>query len=163
MLLLIGINYALGRPTWQSSTEFKGKSSHAVDGYKNPTGFFTTCILTRENYYEPWWMVDLGEEIYVKEVRITNGIPKGGYPAKLSNFNARVGPENSNGGKTNPKCAPTHRSLVGHGATHVILCTSFILGRYLTIVINGLRGTLEFCEVQAYGFKRKFNMYYCIL
>ena len=48
-----GVNFALGKPTWQSSVETNGASFHAVDGYKHPNFSQDSCIQTWKEY-EPW-------------------------------------------------------------------------------------------------------------
>src|SRR4051812_10353384 len=54
----ITTNYALGKPTSQSSTGYGGDPSRAVDG--NTSGVWTNNSVTHTNFgHQPWWQVDL--------------------------------------------------------------------------------------------------------
>lgn len=52
-------NLSLGETTSQSSTDYSGVASRAVDG--NSTGSWKSGTVTHtSNEYQPWWQVDLG-------------------------------------------------------------------------------------------------------
>lgn len=68
-------NWALNKVTDQSSTDWPGQSSHAVDGCTTPT---CECTLT-DGQSEPWWAVDLGETVTVRQVVLLNTQTQGEY------------------------------------------------------------------------------------
>jgi type IV pilus assembly protein PilY1 len=62
---------AAGRPTSQSSTNYGGVDSRAVDG--NRDGVFANNSVTHTNSeYRPWWQVDLGASSQISRIRIFN-------------------------------------------------------------------------------------------
>jgi type IV pilus assembly protein PilY1 len=62
---------ASGKPTSQSSTDFGGVSSRAVDG--NRDGIFNNNSVTHTTtQYQPWWQVDLGTSSQISRIRIFN-------------------------------------------------------------------------------------------
>ena len=80
MDVLFAQNIALGKPTFQSSTQsirkhgsyIYGNSSKAVDGNKKSHYFdYQSCICTKYEF-NPWWADDLGKTLIVDKVRITN-------------------------------------------------------------------------------------------
>ena len=148
-----GINFAVGKPTQQSSTVQNGLSSNAVDGYKNPYYAENSCVQTSRQH-EPWWMVDLEQEVFVTSVRITNR--KDCCWENLANFNIKVGSNLMYGGTSNSMCAPTYKENVGAGKTQIFVCLLPMLGRYVTVAITGAGGVLNFCELEVYGYRRKF-------
>ncbi|XP_028400814.1 uncharacterized protein LOC114523946 [Dendronephthya gigantea] len=145
--LISGVNYAFAQPTWQSSTEADGVSSRAVDGcnYRHDQN---TCMQTKLQY-EPWWAVDLGQELFVTGVRITNRADC--CWGNLRNFEIRVGMNSTEGGKANPRCGPKYTQNVGAGQTVSVNCMPPLLGQILTVSIPDANGTLNFCEVEVYG------------
>jgi hypothetical protein len=64
-------NWALGRPTTQSSTGFGGLSSRAVDGNTDGNFFDNSVSHTNLDSY-PYWQVDLGASRFIDEVEIWN-------------------------------------------------------------------------------------------
>ncbi len=64
-------NVAMGRPTLQSSTAFKGDSRRATDG--NTDGIYrygsVTCTACEAN---PWWEVDLEDVHYIEAIELWN-------------------------------------------------------------------------------------------
>ena len=67
---MLSSNLAFQKPTWQTSTDYGGSSSRAVDGCANP-GYDTGCCIHTglENYAA--WGVDLGEQVQITYVDIT--------------------------------------------------------------------------------------------
>ena len=150
---VLGINLALGKPTNQSGTLLKGESSNAVDGFKHPNISENSCIHT-DNRYEPWWYVDLQALYYVTSVVISN---RGDCcDERLTNFEIKVGREDTDSGIRNPRCAPKFNQQVGPGKSVEISCDEPMLGRFVTIIINGTTGILNFCEVEVYGKRREW-------
>lgn len=62
------------------------------------------------------------------------------------------------GGKSNTQCGPTYSYNVAAGQTVSISCVPPLLGRYLSVSIVDNVGTLNFCEVEVYGYQRKFRL-----
>jgi hypothetical protein len=64
-------NVARGKPTAQSSTEFDGAASRAVDG--NTDGaFFSGSVTHTATAPNQWWMVDLGASYRIESISIYN-------------------------------------------------------------------------------------------
>ena len=64
-------NLALGKPTFQSSTGWRGDSSKAVDGDR--TTAFGNGLCTHTVFAPtPWWAVDLQQQYLVHRVDLTN-------------------------------------------------------------------------------------------
>ncbi|MCW3816023.1 discoidin domain-containing protein [Micromonospora sp. DR5-3] len=64
-------NFALGKPTQQSTTAYEGVSSRAVDG--NTDGAWGSGSVTHTDYQsQPWWEVDLGSSRSIGEVAVWN-------------------------------------------------------------------------------------------
>lgn len=64
-------NLALGKTTWQSSTDWGYVAGLAVDGIANTNIFESDCAQTTWQFF-PWWVVDLGAEYHVTSVAIAN-------------------------------------------------------------------------------------------
>ena len=56
----------------QSTTEFGGEASRAVDGDTNVKYGGGSCTHTYGPEVDSWWMVDLGYETNITRVEITN-------------------------------------------------------------------------------------------
>jgi len=66
-----GVDVALGKPAKQSSTDYKGVASRAVDG--NTDGNYDKGHVTHtSNGKNEWWMVDLQVEYKIDAVSIYN-------------------------------------------------------------------------------------------
>jgi hypothetical protein len=64
-------NVARGKPTAQSSTEFDGAASRAVDG--NTDGaYFSGSVTHTSSAPNQWWMVDLGASYRIESITIYN-------------------------------------------------------------------------------------------
>lgn len=99
------------------------------------------------------WAVDLEQELFVTTVRITNRADC--CWDNLVNFNIRVGTNLADGGKFNSQCGPTYIYNVGAGQTLSVRCVPPLLGQYVSVSIADTGGTLNFCEVEVYGYQRK--------
>ncbi len=64
------MNLARGKPTLQSSVDWGGVSSRAVDGNKSPDWNQQSCMHTNLDP-RPWWRVDLQSYQKVKKVTLT--------------------------------------------------------------------------------------------
>ena len=74
MFFLEKPNIALGKPAYHSSNyDSAAVAGRAVDGNRNGNWADASCTATREQKY-PWWAVDLGREMSVLEVMISNRI-----------------------------------------------------------------------------------------
>ena len=62
---------AAGKPTSQSSTGHGGSSSRAVDGNDDTSWGSSSCTHTNSES-NPWWRVDLEQELAVETVTLTN-------------------------------------------------------------------------------------------
>lgn len=61
----------------------------------------------------------------------------------------------TDGGKHNQQCGPTYIYEVAAGQTLSVKCVPPLLGQYVTVTITGADGTLNFCEVEVYGYQRE--------
>ena len=64
-------NIALGKPTFQSSIEYNGDSSKAVDGDRTTNFQAGSCTHTLSGK-RAWWAVDLEQRYLISRVGITN-------------------------------------------------------------------------------------------
>ncbi len=67
-----GRNVALGKPCTQSSLGHGGTPERAVDGDANGDWMAGKSTHTIENKLDPWWEVDLGEEVSIDRIVIHN-------------------------------------------------------------------------------------------
>ena len=74
-------NYALFRPAFQSSTWEGSVAPKAVDGNAMDD---TSCAITYDADYNPWWKVLLAYPIWVTHVEITNRQVAGGLYRRIS-------------------------------------------------------------------------------
>ena len=85
---VISDNLAFGKQTNQSSVEFGGVSSRAVDGISN-TDYYANSCTHADREYNPWWRVDLGQVEQVSEIYLVNQEKRELY--RQNNFEIRVG------------------------------------------------------------------------
>jgi len=137
-------NVAAGKPTSQSSTGYGGSSSRAVDGNGDTSWGGSSCTHTNSES-NPWWRVDLGEEMEVDAVSVTNRGDCCGD--RLSNFEVQVG--DTDAWDANTKCGGQQYS-VAQGQTLDVGCSS-AAGRYVFVGIPGGSKTLTLCEVAVSG------------
>jgi hypothetical protein len=66
-----GTNQAQGKSTSQSSTDFSGASSRAVDG--NTDGVYNNGSISHTGFEnQPWWQVDLGGTVAIDTIELWN-------------------------------------------------------------------------------------------
>ncbi|APR80829.1 fibronectin type III domain protein [Minicystis rosea] len=136
-------NFALGKPTEQSST-YSGSlasaaSSSAVDG--NTNGNFQAGSVTSTNSeWAAWWKVDLGSMRYIKNVAVWNRTDC--CAERLNDFDVVVGDDNND--------PSTWQVFSQSGPAGTV--TSFTIDRPLRYVVVRLRGTnyLSLAEVQVF-------------
>ncbi|KAJ7381185.1 hypothetical protein OS493_004785 [Desmophyllum pertusum] len=136
-------NLAFKKTTEQSSTDYNGFSSRAVDENYSPYYDSKTCMHTKKEQ-NPWWRVDLGREYIVTDVMIVNRYY---YFERLANFEVRVGVNKDN--FYNPTCHDRVRT-VGQGQALRVQCDPPIPGRYVSVQMFG-EGILSMCEVTVYS------------
>ncbi|CAB4021431.1 partial [Paramuricea clavata] len=142
-------NFALNKPTSQKT--YPNVGWKAVDGNSNPAWSSGSCTQTQPLITDPqWWRVDLGEEIPVSRVVITNRNVAG---ARLGNFAIKIGNSLDNDGLSNPTCAGDNLS-VPTGQTKTFVCTPWIRGQYL-VVQSHVNDLLTLCEVEVYAYTMK--------
>jgi len=147
-------NVALNRPTTQSSTiAGGGASSLAVDGNtKADGGDYHTCTHTQLNE-NGWWAVDLGRDIAVTHVRITNRADC--CAERLKNFYI---------GMTNVSPWTTKRPVLEQGKTCYyypgsprggiptdIYCDIIVQGQYLFVMLSK-PDALTICELEVFEY-----------
>ncbi|XP_066268834.1 uncharacterized protein [Branchiostoma lanceolatum] len=140
-----GVNVALGKKAYQSTTHSGHAASRAVDG--KTSGVFThwTCTHTRDAGEDnPSWWVDLGGEHKVSRIIIFNRMDCCGD--RLNPFNVHIG--DSPNVQDNPKCGGDHRANV-KVQPMVILCPG-MRGRYVGIRLPGASRKLSLCEVRVF-------------
>ena len=81
-------NLAFRKQTEQSSVQYGGVSSRAVDGISNPSYGAGSCTCTGRDY-NPWWRVDLGQVEPVSEIYLVNMIDEWFF--RQNSFEIRVG------------------------------------------------------------------------
>ncbi|WP_206682548.1 galactose-binding domain-containing protein, partial [Croceivirga lutea] len=65
-------NIALNKPTVQSSTDFDGPSSRAVDGNTLGNYFTQNSVTHTGREANPWWRVDLGDTYDISDIEVFN-------------------------------------------------------------------------------------------
>ncbi|VDI25850.1 Hypothetical predicted protein, partial [Mytilus galloprovincialis] len=136
-----GTNYALRRKASQSSTHSsRFAASKAVDGVENT---FTHT----KNQKNPYWSVDLGKTVIVKQINIINR--KNCCGNRLKNIAVTVG-VNMN----KMKHCSNFKGPGKNGQFIVLTCKTPISGRYVKILRSG-KGFLSLAEVQVMGHTRK--------
>jgi len=133
------LNFALLRPTNQSSTFIGGNSSNAVDGNKDRDFFQGSCTRTSGSDSIPWWSVDLESPQRVKKVTVTN---RGDCCGDIDGFEVRVGDLPSDWGKAQ-KCGGLQS--MGKCSSKAVACNN-LYGRYV-FVLRKKGGVLSLCEV----------------
>lgn len=134
----------------QSSTLYRGKASHAIDGFEY-TDYIAelSCTATDTADANPgWWKLDMKQALTITLVRLTN---RNLFPERLSNFEIRVGFDDVDFSK-NSLCFYMP-GMVTAGATQDFPCLMPTQGRYLTIQrFHPLAydQVLTLCEVQVF-------------
>ncbi|XP_077999949.1 fucolectin-like [Glandiceps talaboti] len=137
------VNIAEGKTATQSSDYQGNDPNRAIDGNTNSAFTGNSCSHTEPDH-NAWWRVDLGQSYPVYEVVVTNR--QDCCLERLLNAEVRVGDFLSIAG--NKICG----ELVGkdriYHETMTFHCDKPVLGRYVSIQINGRVDNLHVCEVQ---------------
>ncbi|HEY1186481.1 MAG TPA: PVC-type heme-binding CxxCH protein, partial [Gemmata sp.] len=88
-VLAEGQNAARKGKASQSSTDYGGSASRAIDGNTNGSYSDGSSTHTREGTDNPWWEVDLGREVPVEQIVVWNRTD-GNLGSRLANFTVRV-------------------------------------------------------------------------
>ncbi|XP_076113410.1 uncharacterized protein LOC143081059 [Mytilus galloprovincialis] len=134
-------NYALGRHAWQTRTHYSSGNkkyipSWAVDGNENT---FTLTEASRN----PYWTVDLGKTVHVKQINIINRKDCCGH--RLKNIEVKVGLNHNK-----MKHCSYFKGPGKTGQFIMLACKTPITGRYVTILKRG-KWYLSLAEVQVLG------------
>ncbi|XP_022810231.1 receptor-type tyrosine-protein phosphatase F-like [Stylophora pistillata] len=149
-------NLAFRKQTNQSSVQYGGVSSRAVDGISDPNWKTGSCTHTGRDY-NPWWRVDLGQVEPVSEVYLVNQVDEWFY--RQSNFEIRVGTVSDNGGIANPRCGDKQSYSLPRGKGVSFFCRPVLFGRYVTVrSLRGQKKHFTLCEVEVYSERRACQM-----
>ncbi|KAI8516124.1 hypothetical protein Bbelb_069370 [Branchiostoma belcheri] len=138
-----GVNVAVRKSAYQTSTDEGGRAGRAVDGKTNGNYYAHSCTHTR-NQADPSWRVDLGQSYWVDRVVIFNR--QDCCKERINPFNIHIG--DSAQVSTNPKCGGDHQIDVSQRSISVP-CRA-MRGRYVGVRLPGSR-TLTLCEVQVFS------------
>lgn len=139
------MNYALRKPAEQSSLLGVYVASKAVDGNRNPNMLDLSCTHTLNNENPVWWKVDLGKNIMVYAVTMTN---RGFAGHRLNDFEIFISPSMYVLEERGPTC--DGRRDIPEGSTRTIFCKQPIGGRYLAVVSRKAE-SLSICELSVQG------------
>ncbi|XP_042345201.1 fucolectin-4-like [Plectropomus leopardus] len=156
-LLLLGTcsaytyqNVALRGKATQSSrlVHAFGAADSAIDGNRDSNFSGGSCTRTIEQT-NPWWRVDLLESYIVTSIIITN---RGDCCAeRLDGAEVHIGNSLEDNGAKNPVAG-----VIGHipvGRSLKMTFTRLVEGRYVTVVLPGLKRVLTLCEVEVFGYR----------
>ncbi|XP_068725972.1 receptor-type tyrosine-protein phosphatase T-like isoform X6 [Montipora capricornis] len=145
-------NLALNQPAEQVSIAHGGVASRAVDGDRRTNYPSGTCTHT-DFAKDAWWRVDLGASVPVAEVVIVNRYcrPQLECVAFMDSFQIKIG----NNTSTNTGCGGTLSMVTGE--TKSFYCYPPIVGRYVSVVVPGVRKILTICEVEVYSTPQTSN------
>ncbi|XP_064641227.1 sushi, von Willebrand factor type A, EGF and pentraxin domain-containing protein 1-like [Lineus longissimus] len=148
------VNVALRRPAFQKTTGWGGSASRGVDGRLSASYWSGSCTHTAQstsyrNRIWPWWAVDLGTEMSVKRVIITNR-----YDCcwtRLRNYRIAVEKTRPNF-LYRPSIGSSCKDVGSHvrGATTAHVCHNPMDGRYVTVTLKYNNALLTLCEVQVF-------------
>jgi len=144
-------NLALGRPSWQSSMQYGGHASRAVDGRidqdYNQGG---SCTHTRRDR-TPWWAVDLGQTYTITTVTVYNREDCCGE--RLSGLTVLTSDERFRGGARITSQGYAACGGLGDAPPTPVIsinCGAAARGRYVYLYLP-TREKLTLCEVQVNG------------
>ncbi|XP_066285767.1 uncharacterized protein [Branchiostoma lanceolatum] len=146
---LSGVNVALTRKAYQTSTSGAAAASYAVDGDTNTrlldSAFrHQSCTHTHKGEADPSWWVDLGFPFMIERVVIFNR--QDCCSERLNPFNIHIG--DSSQVSANPKCGANYR-INGNQPSISVWCQG-MRGRFVGVRLPGLFRTLSLCEVQVF-------------
>ncbi|CAH1244451.1 MRC2 [Branchiostoma lanceolatum] len=136
-----GVNVAMGKTAFQTSTQAGADASRAVNGNTNTDSTAGSCTHTVVEDNPRWW-VDLGHSYTVDRVVIFNR--QECCPDRLNPFNIHIG--DSDQVSTNPKCGGDHQIDVTKPSI-TVPCRG-MKGRYVGVRLPGPSRILTLCEVQ---------------
>jgi hypothetical protein len=136
-----GSNLALGQSATQSSTDYDAVADRAVDG--NSDGDWSSGSVTHtESEAQPWWEVDLGEDIDIGDIVIFNRTnTTSSSMSRLSDFTVSV--INSSGVTT------FSQSIADYPDPTITINAADAIGSKVRIQLNGT-GILSLAEVKVY-------------
>ncbi|XP_031135293.1 fucolectin-5-like isoform X1 [Sander lucioperca] len=143
-------NVALRGKATQSNrfADMYGFAHNAIDGNRESDYSAGSCTHTVEQT-NPWWRVDLLESYIVTSIIITN---RGdAFPERLNGAEIHIGNSLQDNGAANPVAGVIHHIPAGRSLK--ITVTSLVKGRYVTVVVPGLKRVLTLCEVEVYGYR----------
>uniref|UniRef100_A0A8C6TWJ1 Fucolectin tachylectin-4 pentraxin-1 domain-containing protein n=1 Tax=Neogobius melanostomus TaxID=47308 RepID=A0A8C6TWJ1_9GOBI len=125
-------NVALrGKATQSDRYSIYGAAYNAIDGNRESNFYAGSCTHTKKQT-NPWWRVDLL------------------LPERLDGAEIHVGNSLLNNGNDNPLVAEL--PPIPAGRTLNITLTRRMEGRYVNVILPGLKRTLTLCEVEVYGY-----------
>ncbi|XP_019635892.1 PREDICTED: uncharacterized protein LOC109478668 [Branchiostoma belcheri] len=139
-----GVNVAVRKSAYQTSTDEGGRAGRAVDGKTNGNYYAHSCTHTR-NQADPSWRVDLGQSYWIDRVVIFNR--QDCCKGRINPFNIHIG--DSAQVSENPKCGGDHQIDVSQRSISVS-CQA-MRGRYVGVRLPGPSRTLTLCEVQVFS------------
>jgi NPCBM/NEW2 domain/PA14 domain/Domain of unknown function (DUF1929)/F5/8 type C domain len=143
-------NLALKKATAQSSTDYGGLSSRAVDG--NTSGLWGNQSVTHTaNENQPWWQVDLGASSTITQVNVFNRTDCCG--TRMSDWYLLVSNDPINGtlaqALSNGNISSYHYTVPAGSPTKVPVRAGQT-GRYVRVWLNATN-FLQLAEVEVFG------------
>ncbi|XP_078617645.1 uncharacterized protein LOC144885598 [Branchiostoma floridae x Branchiostoma japonicum] len=137
-----GVNVALGKPAFLTSTLDDYEASRAVDGIADTDLNHGSCAVSRVEE-EPVWWVDLGKSYVVERVVIFNR--QDCCAERLNPFHINIGdtPE------TSTQCGGDHQISLTEPSISVS-CPG-MQGRLVAVILPGTSRTLSLCEVHVFA------------
>uniref|UniRef100_A0A3Q1ID70 Fucolectin tachylectin-4 pentraxin-1 domain-containing protein n=1 Tax=Anabas testudineus TaxID=64144 RepID=A0A3Q1ID70_ANATE len=125
-----------------------GAAYNAIDGNRNSDFGAGSCTHTTEQT-NPWWRVDLLHSYIVTSVIITN---RGDCCAeRINGAEVHIGDSLQDNGAANPVVGVIPNIPAGKSFT--LTFTKLVKGRYVIVVLPGLKRILILCEVEVYGYR----------
>ncbi|XP_034533201.1 uncharacterized protein LOC117807966 isoform X2 [Notolabrus celidotus] len=139
-------NVALIGTASQSSTNYGGVASRAIDGNPDSNYYSGSCTHTS---YGPshWWSLLLPAMYRITDISITNSNANGW---RISNAEILIGNSLENNGNNNPRCSVI--PSIPDGGTRTFNCGGMI-GRLINVKLESTHpsSALMICELEAYG------------
>ncbi|WP_066217786.1 galactose-binding domain-containing protein [Formosa haliotis] len=134
------LNLALNGVATQSSTDYGGEPSRAIDG--NTDGVFGNNSVTHTQEEEnPWWQVDLGDEYSIGDINLYNRV--GTNYTRLSNFTISI--INSEGTEVYSELVEEAPNLTS------TISIQGVVGQVVRIQLNTIN-VLSLAEVEVFKF-----------
>lgn len=133
------VNVALNGTASQSSTDYGGDASRAIDG--NTNGTYNQGSVSHTNAEDnPWWEVDLGQEVFIDNIVIYNRTDACCID-RLSDFTLTI--------RDNGDNVVDSRTVTGYPNPSSRIEVGGVTGRYVRITLN-LSWALTIAEVEVY-------------